>query len=166
MRPLSGKVQSNLPLVALLALLVVSALPVLPVLAAGVQPQSAQIAPAIAKAPLYIHFKPKDVTGTQGGSVTVNAVVKNRGTFAFIATSCILWYRLGSSGAWTKARTCLSSGDFPVTFPAGSTTKFSATQRVSLTFPTGVYEWKIVAIGTYNGVSSESHTGKLVVTIT
>jgi hypothetical protein len=165
MRPLTGKVNAAVPMLVILALLVLSALPVVPAFAA-VQPQSSQSPTALSKAPVYIHFKPKDATGTQGGSVTVGVVVKNSGTFAFTATSCILWYRLGTSGAWTKAGTCLTSGDFPITFNAGTESKFGATQSISSKFPTGVYEWKIVLIGTYNGLSSESHTGKLTVTIT
>jgi hypothetical protein len=117
-------------------------------------------------APVYIHFKPKSASGVQGGTVTVGAVVKNNGSFDFVATSCILWYRLGTSGAWTKAGVCLNPADFPFTFPAHSKTTFSASQTVAMNFPTGVYEWKIVAVGTYHGATEKSHAGKLKVTIT
>ena len=124
------------------------------------------IGPNTGKAPVYVHFKPRDVSGVQGGTVTVHATVKNKGSFDYVATSCTLWYRLGTSGAWTKAGVCLNPSDFPVTFAAGSTAHFSTSQKVSDTFPTGTYEWKIELHGTYNGVAMNSHLGKLIVTIT
>ena len=117
-------------------------------------------------APVTIHFKPKDVTGSQGGTVTIVGVVKDKGSFAYTATGCTLWYRMGSSGSWTKAGVCLNSADFPITFDAHSKTTFKSTQKVSPTFPTGVYEWKIQLVGTYDGITEKSHTGMLEVTIT
>ena len=122
--------------------------------------------PNIGKAPVSIHFKPKSVSGVQGGSVTVHATVKNAGAFDFVATGCELWYRLGTSGGWSKAGVCLKQSDFPITFSADSKTRFSATQSISQTFPTGVYQWKIELVGTYNGAASVSHPGTLTVTIT
>jgi hypothetical protein len=118
------------------------------------------------KAPVYIHFHPKTVSSFPGGTVTVTAVVKNTGTHDYVATGCNFWYRLGTSGPWTKGSVCLNPADFPHTFPANSKMSFSVTQKVSLTFPPGVYEWKISLIGTYNGVTEKSHTGMIMATIT
>jgi hypothetical protein len=123
-------------------------------------------ASSLTTAPVYIHFKPKSVTAPQGGKVTIKGVVENKGGFSFVATSCILWFRLGTSGSWTRAGVCLNPTDFPVTFAAHSNTSASETQKVSKTFPTGVYEWKIELIGTYHGANEKSHLGKLKVTIT
>lgn len=128
--------------------------------AAGVAPHHATTAP------VFIHFKPKSATGTQGGSVSVTAIVHNNGSFAFTATSCILSYRMGTSGAWTKAGSCLTASLFPHKFSAHSRQKFPISQKVASTFPTGVYEWKIVAVGTYHGATDDSHAGALRVTIT
>lgn len=158
---------------AILALVISAAVPVI-FAAGGVQLSSVSsfpavqgnARPAITTAPVSIHFKLKATSGFQGGSVTVSATVKNTGGFDFVATSCNLWYRLGTSGAWTKAGVCLNPSDFPFTFPASSNTKFSASQSVSQTFPTGTYQWKIQLLGTYNGIISKSHSGKITVTIT
>jgi hypothetical protein len=117
-------------------------------------------------APVFIHFKPKSVTGTQGGGVTVHALVNNSGAHTFDALSCNLWYRLGSSGAWTKAGVCLSSSAFPHAFPAHTVSNFTVSQHVSMTFPTGLYEWKIQLLGTYHGTAEKSHPGTIKVTIT
>jgi hypothetical protein len=116
-------------------------------------------------APVYIHFKPRSVVGYQGGTVTVTGVVWNNGSSPYTATSCILWYRLGTSGTWTKAGSCLSSALFPHTFSAHSKTKVSGSQKVASNFPTGTYQWKIQLVGTYNNHAADSHPGKLSVTI-
>jgi hypothetical protein len=139
--------------------------------AVGMSPSSSgvhqgNVAFAHALAPVYIHFKSKHLTGQQGGTVSGSAIVKDSGSYAFTATSCQLWYRTGTSGAWTKSGSCLSPSVFPHTFNAHSKTKFSGSQKVSSTFPTGTYEWKFALIGTYNGVTEESHSGVLTVTIT
>ncbi|MCI4368648.1 MAG: hypothetical protein L3K09_03700 [Thermoplasmata archaeon] len=151
---------------SLIALVVGLAAPVSASLGAGSGAHAAVATPALVKAPVYIHFSPKNASGAQGGSVSATAVIKNTGSHTFTATSCKLWYRLGTSGAWTKAASCLTSAYFPSSFAAHKTTKVSGTQAISLTFPTGTYGWKLVLIGTYNGVSEQSHPGILTVTIT
>jgi hypothetical protein len=138
-------------------------------LAGAVSPNSGPIMTPSGSAgsvPVSIHFKPHMASGVQGGTVTVHAVVHDNGSFAFVAKSCILWYRIGTTGAWTKAVGCLNPSAFPHTFSAHSKSKFSDTQKVSMTFPTGTYQWKIELVGTYNGHAAHSHTGILSVTIT
>ncbi|HEV2317563.1 MAG TPA: hypothetical protein VGV89_08335 [Thermoplasmata archaeon] len=140
-----------------------------PALAAATPSTSAHhaTAPTLPKyAPVYIHFKPRNATGTPGGSVTVTGIVWNNGSYAYTATGCTLWYRLGSSGTWTKAAACLTSSLFPHTFASHSKTRFSGSQKVASNFPTGVYEWKIQGTGTYNSHTLDSHPGILKVTIT
>jgi hypothetical protein len=133
--------------------------------AVPVQASSNLVFSSTSLAPVYIHFKPKHAYGIEGGSVTVTGIAKNNGSFAFTATKCILWYRLGTSGAWTQAGVCFNPADFPITFPAHSKTTYTATQQVASNFGTGTFQWKIEAIGTYDGAAAKSHAGKLTVTI-
>jgi len=117
-------------------------------------------------APVVIHFTPKSISGAPGTTIRIAAFVKDKGAYNFVATSCILWIRLGTSGAWTKSGTCLKSSDFPHTFSAHSKTKFSASAKIGKTAPAGTYEWKIELVGTYNGVTEDSHSGTFTLTIT
>jgi len=152
-------------LVSLIALLGVAAVAsASSATSAGALPGSPAAASALA--PVYIHFSPKSTSSAPGGTVHITAVVNDKGSHSYVATSCILWYRIGTSGSWTKAGSCLKPSDFPHTFSAHSKTKFAFSQHVSKTFPAGTYEWKIVAVGTYNGVTEDSHAGYLTVTIT
>ena len=140
-----------------------------PAAASGLVPSenyATSVAHAVKTAPVSIHFKPKSITAAPGSTVTVRASVHNTGSFAFVATSCELWYRIGGSGSWIHAASCLKASDFPHTFSAHSKQKFSGSEKVSLTFPAGVYQWKILVVGTYNGVTEDSHSGTISVTIT
>lgn len=127
---------------------------------------SAVAAHAASLAPVFVHFKPNHVSAAQGGTVSFTAIVHDNGTHSYTATSCKLWFRYGSSGAWTLLHKCLSPSYFPANFTAHSKTKFTASVHVSSTFPTGTYQWKLVLLGTYHGVSESSHPGILSVTIT
>jgi hypothetical protein len=145
-------------LVGLLALMLI------PAIASASLPSSAP-AHSSTTAPVFIHFKPKSASGVQGGTVSVTIIVHNNGSSSFNATSCSLWYRFGVSGAWTAGK-CGSSASFPDVLKAHSHQKFKESQKVSSTFPTGTYEWKIQVTGTYHGRTENSHPGILKVTIT
>jgi hypothetical protein len=158
-----GKAILLLPLLALVIGLAV------PAAAASTAPSgtsSASLATTHTMAPVFVHFTAKHLSGVPGGTVSGTVTVKNNGGYAFDATSCILWFRAGTSGSWTKSGGCLSPSAFPVTFNAHSKTKFSGTQHVSATFPTGTCEWKFALVGGYNGVTDRSHSGTVSVTIT
>jgi hypothetical protein len=151
---------------AMLSIVLVLAAPPVTASPTGSVAHRAGVTNTLVTAPIYVHFKPKQATAPQGGTVTIHAVVKDTGGHSFIATSCKLWFRYGTSGTWSLLNSCLSSSSFPHTFAAHSKSKFHSTNHVSATFPTGTYQWKIVLIGTFNGVSEQSHPGILSVTIT
>jgi hypothetical protein len=161
---LGGAVVSLAVLALVLGLAVPAAAAVPPASGAGVPAGLLSHAPATA--PVFVHFKPKSISAAQNTTITLSAVVKDNGTRSYTATACKLWYRHGTSGAWTLSSSCLSSSYFPHTFSAHSKTKFSGHQHVSATFPTGTYQWKLELLGTYHGVSEPSHSGILTVAIT
>jgi hypothetical protein len=159
---------ASLSLVFVFSILLMSLLP----LAASAAAQSGSVqrnsSSSLFLAPVYGHFKPKSITvSCTSCEVTVTALVKNNGTFNFVATSCELWYRYDTtSGPWTKAVTCLTSTDFPVTFAAHSKTTFTGHQNIGSNPNAGTYQWKIVGIGTYNNKSSKTHAAKITVIVT
>jgi hypothetical protein len=115
-------------------------------------------------APVYISFPTSAFIGHPGGHVVVSGNVTNKGTLKFVASSCDFWYRTGG-GAWTKGSNCFK-GYFPLTFDPGTVFTVHVAQKVSSTFPTGIYQWKIVLFGKYGKSAEQSHDGLLTVDIT
>jgi hypothetical protein len=110
---------------------------------------------SITTAPVYIHFKPKTITiSCTNCDIKITAIAKNKGNFSATATSCEFWVD------GVKQKGCpLPSSDFPFTLAGGAKVTVSWSQHIG-NLPTGTYKWKIIFLGTYNGVSAKSHAGK------
>lgn len=128
--------------------------------------RTAQVPQTYHLEPVYLTFSPRNVTGVPGGSVTVHGAVQNNGSYAFNASKCYLWYRVGTSGNWTLEPSCFSSATWPISFGAHSKHVYTFSQKVSPSFPAGLYEWKVDLWGTYHGLRAYSHVGDLSVKIT
>jgi hypothetical protein len=118
--------------------------------------------------PLYITFSPNPLYAHPGTTPGVLIEGTNKGTQTFTVTSCFLYFRLGTSGPWTKIKTCFSSqAHFPYVIKPGSTDQALIFGKVDTKFPAITLQYMLIAFGKYgNTFPVYSHPGILTVHIT
>jgi hypothetical protein len=95
---------------------------------------------------------PNYETASPGGSVTVTLVISNPSPSAtFIATACLLWYRVIIS--WVLVQNCLDQSFFPHYFPPHGIEVWVITEPVSPTFPPSVLQWKMIGVGYWGTIT-------------
>jgi hypothetical protein len=103
-----------------------------------------------ALAPVYMHFKPKVVDVTPGGSASVLLIIKNKGTTTFTITSCVA-FKKGLKGGYKEVNCSLPSSQ--ISIAPGKVVKLNESSSVSKFDQPGTDYLKIIA---YDG-SNESH---------